>query len=186
MFIGRLGCHNYGCCVGKVSQRRFGIVYSDPEAKICREVPQFQGIKLIPVQLIAAGIDLLLFFLCWFVIHFYSFSGVITIIFLFGVNLKRIVLQPYRWKDSSNKISYQWVSVTLILTRLFCVLFYYSSGELIFKEENLKVPLIPSNYFSFILTDHHILLPLLAGATINFIAYGIHGKKLGTHFNRKT
>lgn len=183
MFIGRLGCHNYGCCVGKKTQRKFGIIYSDPEAKICREVPEFQGIKLIPVQLIASGIDLFLFCLCGFITLFYSFSGIITIIFFFGVNLKRIVLQPYRWKDPSNRISYQWVSVILILLLLLCILFFYGSGEVIFKENNSKIPFVPITYFSFILTNYDILLPLLAGGAINFMAYGIHGKKLGTHIN---
>ena len=183
MFIGRLGCYNYGCCVGKVSQGRFGVVYSDPEAKICREVPEFQGVKLIPVQLIASGIDLFLFCLCCGVVLFYSFSGLITIIFLLGLNLKRIVLQPFRWKESSNKISYQWVSITLIVTFVLVILFFYSSGEVIFVENKLQIPFVPVIYYPLILTDNNITLPLLAGGTINFIAYGIHGKKLGTHLN---
>ena len=185
MFIGRLGCYNYGCCVGKPTQGKYGIVYSDPEAKICREVPEFAGIKLIPVQLIASGIDFLLLCLCCVVVLFYSYSGIITIIFLLGVNIKRIALQPLRWKDSSNKISYQWVAVILIMIFVLVILHFSNSGEMLFREEKFQIPFTPVNYFLFILSDHKIILPLLAGGAINFIVYAIHGKTLGTHFNIK-
>ena len=183
MFIGRLGCYNYGCCVGKPAQGNFGITYSDPEAKICREVPGFKGILLIPVQLIASSIDLFLFCLSVGVVHFYPFSGVILIIFLLGINLKRIILQPLRWKDSSNKISYQWVAFILIITLLLMILFFYVSGEVIFREETAMIPFTPIMFVKFIMTNPEIFFPLFAGAVINFIAYGIHGKKPGTHFN---
>ena len=183
MFIGRLGCYNYGCCVGKPTQQKYGTVYSDPEAKICREVPEFYGIPLIPVQLIASGIDLLLFCLCFIVIFNYPYSGIITIIFIVGLNLKRIIIQPWRWKDPSNKISYQWAAVTLILTFVFIVFFLYISGEMLFVKEKLKISQNSVNNLTYILTDPKLILPILTGGIINFIAYGIHGKKLGTYFN---
>jgi hypothetical protein len=183
LFIGRLGCYNYGCCIGKPVQGKLGVVYSDPETKICREIPEFTGITLIPVQLIAAGINLFLFCMSCCIVLFYPFSGLITIIFLLGMNLKRITLQPLRWKDSSNKIPYQWVAFALILICVFIILFFYSSGEVFLREEKTRIPFTTAQYINFLLNDSRIMLPLLFGGMINFVAYGIHGKKLGTHFN---
>ncbi len=185
MFIGRLGCFNYGCCVGKPTKRKYGIAYTDPEAKICRDLPGFTGTPLIPVQLIAAFADFLLFSLCCIVIFFYSYSGLIMIIFFFGVNIKRIALQTMRWKDSSNRIPYQWVAFALIITITLIIFSFRSSGEIIFAYEKSITSFTIGNYFSFLSSERLIILSLFFVGVLNFSVYGIHGKKLGTHFNIK-
>ena len=185
MFIGRIGCFDYGCCVGKPTLSRFHIAYTNPEAKICREVPELIGIPLVPVQLIASGFNLLLLFLTFILIIFFPFTGLITIVFFVGINLKRIFIQPLRWKDKSNKISYQWVAFALIVTIVVLISWFTSSGEELFRKEETVIPFTISNYFTFIIQDYRILIPLLLAGLINFVAYGIHGKKLGTHFNLK-
>lgn len=185
MFTGRLGCYYYGCCVGKPTKSRFGITYTDPEVKICRDRPEFAGNRLIPVQLIASGYDLLLFIICCLTLFFLPRTGLITLILFFGINLKRIVVQPFRWKDPASRISYQWVAFALILVILLICIYFSISGELLFAEEKILVPITFMNFISFTSSDPEILLSLFMAGTINFIAYGIHGKKLGTHFNLK-
>ena len=183
MFIGRIGCLNYGCCVGKPTQSRFGIAYTDQDAKICRDYPEIINVPLIPVQLIASGVDFFLFCLCYNVIVFFSYSGLIMIIFFLGVNLKRIVLQPLRWKDSSNKIAYQWVALALILTFTLIIFFFRSRGEVIFTHENSVTLFSIGNYLNFLSLQPLILVSLFVVGVVNFVVYGLHGRRLGTHFN---
>ena len=185
MFIGRVGCFNYGCCIGKPTQRCYGIAYTDPEAKICRDNHGYSGAPLIPVQLIASLVDGVLFCLCCIVIAFFSYSGLIMIIFFIGVNLKRIALQPLRWKDSSNKIPYQWIAFTLIITFILIILFFRNSEEIIFAYNKALVPFTISQYLRFFSSEPLMILSLFVVGVINFVVYGIHGKKLGTHFNIK-
>ncbi|MEI7981198.1 MAG: prolipoprotein diacylglyceryl transferase family protein [Bacteroidota bacterium] len=183
MFIGRLGCLNYGCCIGKPSTGRFGFIYTDPEAKICRDHPGFLNISLIPVQLIASLVDFLLFIICCMISVWLPYSGMIMIIFFVVVNMKRILLQPLRYKASSNRIPYQWVAFVLIVIFLMILLFLRNSGESFFVYEPPVVPFTVKNYLDFIFSDMDISSSLILVGAVNFAAYGIHGRRLGTHFN---
>ena len=51
--IGRLGCHYYGCCYGKICDSNiYGIKYNDEDALVLRECPHFKNKLLYPVQLV--------------------------------------------------------------------------------------------------------------------------------------
>jgi prolipoprotein diacylglyceryltransferase len=183
IFTGRLGCLNYGCCTGIPAQGWFAVTYTDPEAKICREKPRFRNVPLIPVQLIAAAVDFFLFLLCCTVAIRFSYSGMIIVIFFLGVNLKRLVLQTYRYKDSSNKMPYQWIAVGLILAVVMIVWFVRNPGEPFFAPEIPVTRFNAGNYFRFLFSDLSVTASLSFIGILNFAAYGIHGRRLGTHFN---
>jgi hypothetical protein len=183
LFLGRIGCYYYGCCTGKPIRGKFGIIYTDPNAKICRDDPGLLNIPLIPVQLISSAVDFLIFCLCCLVSVQFPFSGLIIIIFSLGVNLKRIAIQRYRLKQVNNRIPYRWVAFALIISFvLIILLFHYIEGK-IFQQTPSEVPFTLYNYFQFLCSDLNIMASLIFVGVINFAAYGIHGRRIGTHLN---
>jgi prolipoprotein diacylglyceryltransferase len=183
MFIGRLGCFNYGCCTGKPTHSRVGLIYRDPDARVSREHPELRNVPLIPVQLISATVDLALFILFCILSIYLPYTGVIMIVFFIGINIKRMALQPFRYKASSNKISYTWVAFILILIFFLIILFASRSGASFFSFELPVVPFNIQTYAEFLVSDWNVAGSIILGGAINFVAYGIHGRQLGTHFN---
>jgi hypothetical protein len=183
--IGRIGCFNYGCCTGIVAHGSTGRPYTDPEARICRDHPELLNTPLIPVQLYAAAIDIFIFGLCCLAWLFFHYSGLIMTVFFVGLNLKRIAIQPYRFKSSSNKLPYRWVAFGLILFFAAASLFFNYSGEQFFAP--MPPALFSGPLFGQFLLDSPVpLSAIFVTGVINFLAYGIHGRRLGTHFNLNT
>ncbi len=182
MFVGRIGCHYYGCCTGKPMTGRFGVIYTDVNAKICRDDPRMMNTPLIPVQLISSAIDFLIFIICCIVSIHYPFSGLIMMIFFIGVNFKRIVIQKFRLKTNTNKIPYRWVAFTLIVSFIIILLIFHTIGQKFFELIPSEVPVKVINYFRFLISDLNILTSLMVVGAINFAAYGINGRRVGTHF----
>jgi len=183
MSIGRIGCHHYGCCTGRPTQGRFAIIYKDPDAKICNVYPGLQNTPLIPVQLISSALDFLIFAGCCLVTIHHPVSGLIMVIFMVGVNLKRILIQNFRLKSTSNKLPYKWIAFSILISTLLIMSLFYNRGESFFQKETPVLPFTWANYFRFLVSDIHIFTSLIFVAVINFIAYGIHGRKIGTHTN---
>ena len=51
--IGRVGCHYYGCCYGKICDSNiYGIKYNDEDTLVLRECPHLKNKLLYPVQLV--------------------------------------------------------------------------------------------------------------------------------------
>lgn len=186
MAIGRLGCYNYGCCTGKPTKSKIGLKYDDPKARICRDNPDFLHVPLIPVQLFSSAADFLILIICGLVAVYFPYSGLIMIIIFLGINLKRILIQPYRYKNQSNRIHYRIVAFGLIAFFIIISIIFYFLGETFFEYKEPVIPLTPANFFKFLVSDFSILASVIAGGIINFIAYGIHGRKLGTYFNIKS
>lgn len=181
--IGRVGCHHYGCCTGKPINGRWATRYDDPDAKICRDDPSFLNTPLIPAQLIASFLDFLIFVICCIVSIHYPFSGLIIVIFFLCVNLKRITIQKFRLKPPANKIPYRLVAFSILVSIVLIILFFHYKGELFFEKIPPVFPFTMYNYFRFLVADLNILASLIFVAVINFAAYGIHGRRIGTHFN---
>jgi len=183
MAVGRIGCHYYGCCTGKPINGRFGIKYTDPNAKICRDHPSLLNTSLLPAQLISSAIDFLIFVLCCAVSVLYPFSGLIMVVFFISFNLKRIAIQHIRLKPTNNKIPYRLIAFLFIVFLLLIMLIFHSKGESFFEQTPSKIPFTLINYFRFWGSDLNIIASLIFVFVINFAAYGIHGRRIGTHFN---
>jgi len=183
MAIGRIGCHYYGCCTGKPINGRVGILYTDPDAKICRDDHRFMNTRLLPAQLIASGIDLLIFILCCVVSFQYPVSGMILIVFFICFNLKRIAIQKFRLKPTNNRIPYRLIAFLFIVSLVLIILIFHYKVESFFIQAPSEIPFTLINYFRFMSSDLKIISSLLFVLIINFAAYGIHGRKIGTHFN---
>lgn len=183
MAIGRIGCHYYGCCTGKPTKGKFAITYSDPNAKICRDDPTFLNIKLFPIQLLSSALNFIIFAICILVSILYPFAGLVMIIFFISFNFKRIIIQNYRLKPTVNKIPYRMIALVLIVAFVLIILFFHYLGDAFFEQTAPVMPFTAYNYLRFLISDLNILASLVVVAVINFIAYGIHGRKIGTHLN---
>lgn len=183
MAVGRIGCHYYGCCTGKPSNGRFGIKYTDPNAKICRDHPALFDTPLLPVQLISSIIDFLIFVLCCVVSVRYPFSGLVMVVFFISFNLKRISIQRFRLKPTNNKIPYRLISFLFIVFLTLIMLIFHFKGESFFEQTPPETLFSLINYLRFWGSDLNIVASLVFVFVINFAAYGIHGRRIGTHFN---
>lgn len=183
--IGRLGCLNYGCCTGIPTKGRFGWKYSDPEARICRDKPELMNVPLIPVQLISSLVDFLILIACLLVAAFYQGSGLIILVFIVCLNIKRIIIQPFRYRTGSNKIPYGWIALGLIITVAIITTLFFLFEKSVFKISETVIPFTIKEFSRIILSDISVMGSLLVVFILNFIAYGIHGQKLGIHFNLK-
>lgn len=183
MTVGRIGCHHYGCCTGRPAGGRFAIIYNDREAKICRDYPALRNTPLIPVQLISAGINFLIFVVCCLIAIYAPISGAIIVVFFAGVNLKRVLIQCVRLKPTGNKIPYRRVALYIFILGVLIMSLFYIMGESFFQPENPVSAFTLSNYFRFLISDINIITSLIFVAVINFAAYGIHGRRIGTHTN---
>lgn len=181
--VGRIGCHHYGCCTGKPTRSRFAIIYNDPESRICRDQPLLRNTSLIPVQLIASAIDFLIFAVCCLVAIYAPISGLIIVIFAVSVNLKRVLIQRLRLKTSDEKIPYRLAATYIFLSVVLIMALFYITRESFFQLENPVLKFTLSNYFRFLFSGPAIITSLLFTAVINFVAFGIHGRQIGTHTN---
>lgn len=183
MATGRIGCHYYGCCTGKPTTGPFSVIYSDPDSAVCRQNPAFSNTPLIPVQLIAALLDFMIFLIsCTVAIH-YPYSGLIMLIFIIFVNLKRIILQNFRQKLQSNKIPYKLVASAIILFALLIAWAFHEYGSTLLERQYPMVAFSLPDYFRFFVSDANIPASLMIIAVVNFLAYGVHGRRTGTHTN---
>jgi len=183
MSVGRIGCHYYGCCTGKPINGRFGIKYTDPNAKICRDHPTLFNTPLLPAQLISSLIDFLIFILCYVVSVLYPFSGLIMVVFFISLNLKRIAIQYFRLKPANNKIPYRLIAFLFIVSLILIMVVFHYKGESFFEQSSSETPFTLINYLRFWGSDLNIIASLVFVFIINFAAYGIHGRRIGTHFN---
>lgn len=183
MSIGRIGCHEYGCCAGKPSNGSFAILYKDPDARICTDHPGLHNTPLIPVQLISALTDLMVFMGCCLIAIHIPVSGLIMVIFVVVVNLKRIVIQRFRIKAPRNNIPYELVASLIFAFAVLIMLVFHHLGSTFFEKHYPVIPFTFSGYFRFLVSDPNIIASLIFIAVINFIAYGIHGRIIGTHTN---
>ena len=183
LFFGRLGCLNYGCCIGRPTENGLGVAYTSPDSKIARTFPDLIGIKLIPVQLYSALINFGIFLVMTISIHYFPYDGLIGLIFVFLYNLKRVIIQPYRIKESSNNFNYRLVAFLIMFFLSGIILLFIFSGEIFFLPDPSKFQFSVTNYFRYSLFSPGLAGPVIVCSTITFLAYGVHGKRLGSHIS---
>lgn len=102
-FFGRIGCFNYGCCYGKTTSSRWGVVYTNLQSKILRLHPELKGVRVHPVQLYKSGMNLIAFGVILWLILYNLPNGVITISFLIYHGVTRIVMEWFRADKAKKK-----------------------------------------------------------------------------------
>lgn len=114
-FFGRLGCFFSGCCYGVAC--RFGVVYHYSQA------PGANGLTRFPVQLVEAGLNLLLFVLLFMLLKTGRLKGKLLCVYLLIYSTARFLLEFVRGDEirghigvfsTSQLISIVLFSVTVI------------------------------------------------------------------------
>lgn len=115
--FGRIGCFLGGCCYGVECD--FGVVYEHALA------PQANGVRRLPVQLLEAGFNLLLFLLLFRLLKKGVLKGRLFFLYLLLYPVGRFLLEflrgdAYRgiWLGLSTS---QWISLALFPAALICL-----------------------------------------------------------------
>ncbi len=179
--IGRIGCFNYGCCYGKPTASRWGTAYTNPQSKILRINPGFQGVSVHPAQLYKAFSNLVMFLLL--ILLFPLPSGAISIIFLVYHGLSRMAFEYFR-SDLFQHLKRQWLSLKFALLSVIAGLLLIIGGPMLddnfYREESVAVSMNLFSFYSFLAANPLMLGIGLSIGFLTFLGYGIHGHSLGT------
>jgi prolipoprotein diacylglyceryltransferase len=183
LFVGRLGCYNYGCCFGKSAINSPSVSYHHPCSKVLRTNPELKDVPLLPTQIYTAYFDLLMFILFVSIVSIYSVDGLITLAFIFLFNGFRIVIQKFRYTEQSDKINFSRTAIIYLILSLFVwvVIFGFNGWNITPQLLNCSWTFVEWAYFNF--NAPGIIASILLSGIVAFLFYGVHGRQLGTHMN---
>ena len=114
--LGRIGCFCYGCCYGRPTTSRIGILFP-PESPA-----GLLGVKVIPTQLISVVFLLLIFCILLFLKKRKKFNGQILLSYTFLYGIFRFIIEFYRG-DLRGEIFFlstsQFAALVLIIISIF-------------------------------------------------------------------
>ena len=110
---GRIGCFMAGCCYGEESSSRFNVIF--PQNSMAPA-----GVPLLPVQLIASGLDFLLFAVLIMYARRKQPAGQVAALYLILYSAGRFVLEFFRGDTERGFIGIfstsQFIAIILFLT----------------------------------------------------------------------
>ena len=126
-FWGRLGCFFGGCCFGKESHSPFSVIYTT------RVKEEIVTASRIPVQLIEAGLNMIIYFALFKMLRKEKLKGQLIKVYLFTYAVMRIMLEFFRG-DSLRGVWHgvsfsQVVSVCLLI---FCCISFFRKKEMVY------------------------------------------------------
>ena len=142
--FGRIGCFLGGCCYGVESE--FGFTVTDNQL-----VPDINGVRRLPIALIEAYFNLLLFTLFLKVFRSERFKGRIIYLYMFFYSIIRFNVEFYRgdeirgiWFGYSTS---QWISIVLFaISFLYFVFHLKTTFKEIFKKGDGRLPINKNIY----------------------------------------
>jgi prolipoprotein diacylglyceryltransferase len=176
LFIGRLGCYNYGCCHGRVTTRKaFAVYYTHPESKAIRLNPTLSGVPLVPTQFLMAIFHFLMAIAIVIMLADGFPPGLSALIYFLSDSLFRIIVQHYRYHEFSGpKHFHSWIAVSFSIIGAGLLIFYLTFP-----------PVLPAVDFQFHLSLNqwsiYMMTSVLIGLTA-FVCYGVHGRQIGSIF----
>ena len=121
-FWGRLSCFFSGCCYGKETQSDFSVLYTN---YVNQEI---MTVSRIPVQLIEAGLNMLLCIVLMVLLFKQKCKGRLLLVYLFIYALMRTILELFRGDSARgiwNGVSFsQFISLVIIISG---ILFFFSN-----------------------------------------------------------
>ena len=176
--FGRIGCLNYGCCHGKEcsSSHQFGIRYFNAETKVLRYDPCLKGKRLFPTQIYSAlgNLTIYLIILSLWLIWDTRPVGVLAATYMSLYGLKRFSVEFLRGEfprvNFFGFTLWQWFSLSFVFLGSLLFAFVLNSHEM-----------VGHGNFTFGFLNMQAALGLTIIASIIFgLAYGTHGKKIGS------
>jgi len=185
LFLGRLGCYNYGCCFGIPTSSSIHVTYHPSCSKIIRTNPELKGVPLVPTQLYSAYFDLFLFITSIAIALIHPGNGLISLAFIFLFNTFRIIIQKFRFVEKSDLAGFSKIAILYSMSGLvvWALLFLADGGKIVSRP--FQVPFTLKSWAQFVVGTE-VMLSLLIAGTISFLFYGIQGKELGTHMNLRS
>lgn len=185
LFLGRLGCYNYGCCFGIPTSGLIHVTYHPSCSKIIRTNPELKGVPLVPTQLYSAYFDLFLFITSIALALINRGNGLITLAFIFLFNGFRVTIQRVRFVEKSDLAGFSKIAILYLVTGLvmWISLFLGGGGRIVSRP--FQVPFTLKSWAQFVVGTKVMLALLITGA-ISFLFYGVHGKELGNHTNLRS
>lgn len=176
--FGRLGCLNYGCCHGKecTTDHQPGIRYFDSRTKVLRYNPELRGKRLHPTQVysVFANTAIYLFILTLSILWNDHPVGILIAIYMGLYGIKRFNIEFLRSEFPrvyfSGLTIWQWFSISFIVLSIGITTYILTAG-------------VSVGAFSFSRGFQSLeasLAVLIAVPVIMGLAYGIHGKKIGS------
>ncbi|MBT3681384.1 MAG: hypothetical protein HN995_14715 [Candidatus Marinimicrobia bacterium] len=176
--FGRLGCLNYGCCHGKecTSHHQPGIRYFDSKTKVLRFNPELRGKRLHPTQLYSVLANTVIYLTILTLSIFWDERpvGMLIAMYMGMYGIKRFNVEFLRGEFPrvyfSGLTIWQWFSVSFIVLGLG-IMTYVLSGGMIIGKYSVSEGIQSLRATLGVL----ILAPVIMG-----LAYGTHGRKIGS------
>ena len=132
--FGRIGCFLAGCCYGKETTSRFGIVFNEST-----QAPN--GVQLIPTQLISCGLDFINFLVLIVLAKRVKVDGQVAGFYLIFYSVGRFILEFFRGDLARGSVgslsTSQFISILLFVIGCGIVLVReYSSRNIARNEHN--------------------------------------------------
>ncbi len=119
--FGRIGCFFAGCCYGKPTDSFLGIAFENPLGR----APS--GVPLFPVQLLEAGMNLLLVGFLWYMDKKYPQKRILLPLYLIIYAIERFILEYFRY-DAHRGIflgvsTSQWISMGIFAVGVLLLIY---------------------------------------------------------------
>jgi len=183
LFLGRLGCYNYGCCFGKPTCSHVHVKYRLDSSKIMRTNPELRNIPLVPTQLYSAYFDLFMFIVFISITLLYPADGLIALTFVVLFNGFRILIQRYRFTEPSDLLNFTGMAILYFVLGLILWLFLFTINGGKLTAQPLQNPFTFAAWEQFVLAAPGVMLSMVITGIVTFVFYGLHGRQLGTHIN---
>ena len=179
--IGRVGCLTYGCCHGKETNTKLGVVINNAQSKAVRVSNIKIGTSLFPTQTLSMFLSLAIFLLLNILAQNPLIrTGYITSLYLVWYGLTRFLLEFVRYQSFLiRKLSLaQWFSMFFFLlgiALMIHVLKTQANPTLLHLCQRENLIWFTRAFRSLITNGHMIVLTSLAV----FLALSMHYKEIG-------
>lgn len=171
----RIGCYVYGCCWGKPTDSRFGIVYDGEHAKIVRCAPHLRGVRIHPAQLYGSAACFAMYVLFYLLLPYKAFDGMYLALYCLLHPPLRVVLERFRSDDRGTL--YGRYSHTQLYSAL---LFVLGAAVLVYgANSGVNTPLDLEVRLTSVLFDPAVGVPLAAISLVVAAAFGLHYGTVG-------
>jgi len=114
--LGRIGCFCYGCCYGKITDSKWGVLFPS------QSPAGFLGTRVIPTQLYSAFFLVLIFFFLLFLKKYKRFNGQIFLSYGISYGIFRFIIEFYRG-DPRGEFFFlstsQFVALIVVIISIF-------------------------------------------------------------------
>lgn len=133
--IGRVGCFAAGCCFGKPTSLPWGVTFTNPLAAAISETPL--GVKLHPTELYESAIELMNFFILYWLVRHKKFEGQVIGAYLFLYGVARFFLEFLRNDPGRGEV----FGGLMTGTQLISICLVLAGGALWLRRKKIEAPL---------------------------------------------